>query len=821
MAKEMTVLKRNGDPESVLFDEILVRLKSLGGDLNINYTNLVIKTVNQLYDNISTSKIDELVAELCASMATEHLDYNILAGKIVISNNHKDTESDYKKIVSSLYFFSDTTHKERAPLVSEKFYTIVHENSEKIQKMIDYSRDYLIDYFGWKTLARAYLLKLKGKIVERPQHMWMRVALSIHGNDMPLVQETYDFLSLKFFTHATPTLFNAGRDHAQFSSCFLLKMDNDSVRGIYKTLSDCATISKYAGGIGLSIHNIRAKGSYIRGTNGISNGIVPMLKVYNHTARYIDQGGGRRPGAFAMYLEPWHADIEKFLEMRKNHGDEEDRARDLFYALWIPDLFMKRVKQNGKWTLFCPDEARGLDDTWGEQFEVLFKKYEQTLTQKREILARDLWFKILDSQIETGMPYICYKDACNKKSNQQNLGIIKSSNLCAEINLYSDENETAVCNLASIALPKFVNDKQFDYDKMHKLVKVIVMNVNKTIDINFYPTKESKLSNLLHRPIGIGVQGLADVFALMDIPFYSEEAKVVNKQIFETIYHSAIEKSMELSRERVKGIQKLKTTYGTFWKFMNKNPDCRLYCAIGPPQYKKETWALLEQYKPIYAEIINSEFPGAYSSFAGSPLSKGKFQFDLWDISPTKRYDWKSLREKIQLCGIRNSKLIALMPTASTSQILGNNECFEPFTSNIYVRRTLAGEFICINKYLQKDLYKIGLWNKMTKNSIIEKNGSIQHLKQLSQHLRDKYRTVWEIPQKHLIDMARDRGCYVCQSQSMNIWMKNPDYRKLTAMHFYGWKAGLKTGLYYLRTQAKAAPQQFTIEPIECLSCGS
>ena len=720
--------------------------------------------------------------------------------------------------------------------------------------MIDYNRDYLIDYFGFKTLERAYLLRVNGKLIERPQHMWMRVAVCIHLGNLEKIKTTYDLMSQKYFTHATPTLFNAGTPRPQLSSCYLIAMENDSITGIYNTLSDCAAISKWAGGIGLHIHNIRSQGSHIRGTNGTSNGIVPMLRVFNNTARYVDQGGGRRQGSFAIYLEPWHGDIMEFLDMKKNHGDEEARARDLFYALWIPDLFMKRVSENGDWTLMCPDKCPGLADCYGEEFNNLYEKYEKEGRGNNTVSARDIWFKILDSQMETGTPYLLFKDACNKKSNQKNLGTIKSSNLCTEIIEYSDENETAVCNLASIGLSNFVvetkspfigenvvytkNDckwcdmlklilrekgstfkeikitntefeafksthkvetlpllvhngenvggftdtltilrSTFDYQKLHEVTKIIVENLNNVIDINFYPTDKTKTSNMKHRPIGLGVQGLADVFAKMNIPFHSDDAKLVNKKIFHAIYHAALESSMEIAKRTM-----------------------------------------------------------PYSSFAGSPASEGILQFDMWENFDKREvdlmgYDWDKLKEDIKTHGIVNSLLIAPMPTASTSQILGNNECFEPFTSNIYVRRTIAGEFICINKYLMKDLINLNVWSEDVKNDIIRNNGSVQELSYIPKFIKEKYKIVWEIPMKHIIEMASDRGAYVCQSQSMNLWMKDPNYKKLTSMHFFSWKKGLKTGLYYLRTEAKAAPQQFTIEPTniskekldeeDCLMCGS
>jgi ribonucleotide reductase alpha subunit len=663
--------------------------------------------------------------------------------------------------------------------------------------MIDYNRDYLIDYFGFKTLERSYLMKNKDKNVERPQHMWMRVAIGIHGDlkfgskQLQLIKETYDLMSQKYFTHATPTLFNAGTPRPQLSSCYLLAMEDDSIDGIYNTLKDCALISKYSGGIGLHIHNVRAKGSHIKGTNGVTDGIVPMLRVFNNTARYVNQCG-KRNGSFAIYLEPWHADILDFLELKKNHGDEELKARDLFYALWISDLFMKRVKEkNGKWSLFCPNECPGLSDCYGDEFVALYEKYEQEGKARKTIDARDLWFLILDAQMETGTPYLLYKDTINRKSNQKNLGVIKSSNLCTEITEYSDAKETAVCNLASIALPAFVSNKQFDYDKLHEVTKVITNNLNRVIDVNFYPTEKTKLSNLRHRPIGIGIQGLADTFIMMDIPFCSEQAKEINKNIFETIYHAALEKSNEIAIERTKHLTSLMD---------------------GP---RSELLDYVPEYEYSILERENKNLLGAYSSFEGSPSSEGILQFDMWNVSPSDRYDWAKLKDSIRTFGLRNSLLVAPMPTASTSQILGYNECFEPLTSNIYSRRTLAGEFVVVNKYLMKELIELGLWNEQIKNNIIANKGSVQQLTIIPEHIREKYKIVWEIPMKHLIDMAVDRGAFICQSQSLNLWMEDPVYNKLTSMHFYAWEKGLKTGIYYLRRKAKHQAQQFTIQPEE------
>jgi ribonucleotide reductase alpha subunit len=801
---EMRVTKRNGELQDIAFDKILERVKKLGQEakININYSSLVMKVIDQLYDKIPTSKIDELAAEQCASMSTLNPDYGTLAGRIIVSNHQKNTDPNFYMVVNRLYNFRDINGKKK-PLLSNTLFEFVATYTQEIENMIDYERDYLIDYFGFKTLERSYLFKVGNNTVERPQHMWMRVAIGIHGytdnsytkeKALQLVKETYDLMSLKYFTHATPTLFNSGTPRPQMSSCYLIAMEDDSIDGIFSTLKDCAHISKWAGGVGLHIHNIRAKGSHIQGTNGTSNGLVPMLRVFNNTARYVDQGGNKRNGSFAIYLEPWHADIEDFLELKKNHGDEELKARDLFYALWVSDLFMERVKENGKWSLMCPHECPGLSDVYGDKFKTLYEKYEDEGKARKVVNARDLWFKILDAQMETGTPYILYKDAANKKSNQQNIGIIKSSNLCTEILEYSDDTETAVCNLASIALPSFVNEttKVFDYDKLHKVTKVITNNLNCVIDINFYPTEKCKKSNLSHRPIGIGVQGLADTFVLMDIPFHSEEAKTVNKLIFETIYHAALERSNELAINREKIIKE------------------SVLSELTENLYDKEyIWSRLNNRFEGSQSLC-----GAYSSFIGSPASEGILQFDMWSKEPTpNRYDWVTLKQNIITHGLRNSLLVAPMPTASTSQILGFNECFEPFTSNLYSRRTLAGEFVVVNKYLMRELIKLGMWNEQIKNNIIANKGSIQQLTMLPEHIRNKYKIVWEMPMKHLIDMAADRGAFICQSQSLNLWMEDPTYNSLTSMHFYSWKQGLKTGIYYLRRKAKHQAQQFTIEP--------
>jgi ribonucleotide reductase alpha subunit len=798
---EMRVTKRDGELQEVAFDKIMERVKKLGQEagIHINYSSLVMKVIDQLYDTIPTAKIDELAAEQCASLSTNHPDYATLAARIIVSNHQKNTEPIFSNVIMTLNEFNDIKGNNK-PLVSEMLCDFTKYFSKEINEMIDHERDYLIDYFGFKTLERAYLFRVNNTIVERPQHMWMRVAIGIHGDlnsidkkeSLRLVKETYDLMSQKFFTHATPTLFNAGTPRPQMSSCYLVAMEKDSIEGIFSTLKDCAHISKWAGGIGLHLHNIRAKGSHIQGTNGTSNGLVPMLRVFNNTARYVDQGGNKRNGSFAIYLEPWHADIEDFLEMRKNHGDEEMKARDLFYALWVSDLFMERVKENAKWSLLCPHECPGLSEVYGDKFKELYTKYETDGKVRKIVNARDLWFKILDAQMETGTPYILYKDAANSKSNQQNLGTIKSSNLCCEIIEYSDDKETAVCNLASIALPVFVDEKtkQFNYEKLHEVTKVVTNNLNRVIDINFYPTEKTKRSNFKHRPIGIGIQGLADTFVLMDIPFHSDEAKEINKLIFETIYHAALEKSNEISIERTSLLKNLLTNGS-----------------------REELFKTVDEYEYQCIRRNNQDILGAYSSFEGSPASKGILQFDMWDVIPSVRYDWNKLKESIVKYGVRNSLLVAPMPTASTSQILGFNECFEPFTSNLYSRRTLAGEFVIVNKYLMKELINLGLWNEQIKNNIIANKGSVQQLTVLPEHIRNKYKIVWEMPMKHLIDMSADRGAFICQSQSLNLWMEDPTYNSLTSMHFYSWKKGLKTGIYYLRRKAKHQAQQFTIEP--------
>jgi len=798
--EEMLVTKRDGSKEVIAFDKILKRIRTLGNEANIkiNYTSLVMKVIDQIYNNISTTKIDELSAEQCASMSTIHPDYNVLAGRIVVSNHHKNTTASFVDAMKQLYSFKDK-HGNDSPLISKSLYDTVMEHGDELDNMIDYNNDYLIDYFGFKTLERAYLMKVNGITVERPQHMWLRVSMGIHGNNLEKIKETYHYMSSKYFTHATPTLFNAGTPHPQLSSCYLIAMENDSIDGIYNTLKDCALISKWAGGIGLHIHNIRASGSHIRGTNGSSNGIVPMLRVFNHTAKYVDQGGGKRNGSFAMYLEPWHADIEAFLEMRKNHGEEDLRARDLFYALWTPDLFMERVKNGAEWTLMCPDECPGLSEVFGDEFKELYEKYEREGKGRKTMKARDLWFQVLDAQMETGTPYLLYKDSVNKKSNQANLGTIKSSNLCCEITEYSNSEETAVCNLASIALPAFIktgedDSVKFDFEQLHKVTKVVTNNLNNIIDVNFYPTDKTRRSNMRHRPIGIGVQGLADVFFKMNLAFHSDEAKQLNKDIFETMYHAALEQSNDIAIERYNIVKKK--------RYDNVSPDGDVY-------------ELFNEYEKPLLDVMNEAGTtvGSYSSFVGSPMSKGVFQFDMWKVTPSDRYDWNLLKDSIMKYGTRNSLLMAPMPTASTSQILGYNECIEPITSNIYSRRTIAGEFVIANKYLMNDLIKLELWNEKLKNNIVANNGSIQHLEMIPEEIRNKYKTVWEMPMRHLIDMAADRGAYICQSQSLNLWLEEPNYSNLTSMHFYSWSKGLKTGIYYLRRRARHQAQQFTIEP--------
>jgi ribonucleotide reductase alpha subunit len=1077
---DMYVLKRNGKREAISFDKILKRIKSLGKHFNLQhiiFAQLAIKVIDQLYDNIQTTKIDELTAEQCASMSSIHPDYTKLASAIVISNLHKNTSNCYYETTKKLYDYRDSNNNSFR-LIKTSIMEIIEAHKDSINAMIDYERDYFFDYFGFKTLERAYLMRCNKVIVERPQHLIMRVAITIHGSNMEKVKETYDLMSQKYFIHATPTLFNAGTPRPQLSSCYLLGMEDDSIEGIFNTLKECAQISKWAGGIGLHVHNIRANGSYIRGTNGTSNGLIPMLGVFNKTARYVDQGG-KRNGSFAIYIEPHHPDVEDFLDLKKNHGDEESKCRDLFYAMWISDLFMERVIGNKIWSLFCPDKCPGLSDCHSDAYRELYLKYENEGKFNKQINARDLWIKILDSQVETGTPYILYKDAANNKSNQKNLGTIKSSNLCVapetlvltreghlrienfknqevevwngesfskttiyqtsvssellevhtsdgcvlnctkyhkfyikdehlnttkiveaqdlkngmiiiesnfptisnsnilldaynigfsfsgqfvpinysleskilwfsgyvdgaginsfnkiiinnkskefmmnikymlqtcglnvsvnytdyynhffclnysqvqvlnklglisdkckllvhetsiaiedtniyitnvvdnkridktycfneelkhagifnglitsqctEIIEYSDSKETAVCNLASLGLSMFVKeDKTFDYDKLYEVTQVVTNNLNNVIDINYYPTPKTRKSNFKHRPIGIGVQGLADVFFKMDLPFISDEAKEINIKIFETIYYASLEKSMLLAKERFKTMRFLKQQYDlNNWTFISDEDECREYniynvtdaSILASISNDKVIDEALKTIKPIKAEIENLDFEycGAYSSFKGSPASFGQLQFDLWNVTPTSgRYDWTTLKENIMTYGIRNSLLVAPMPTASTSQILGNNECFEPITSNIYSRKTLAGDFVLVNKYLVEELLKLGLWNEELKNSIIANKGSVSHIQNLSPHLKEKYKIVWEMPMKEIINMSRDRGAFICQSQSLNLWIEDPDSKILTNMHFYSWKAGLKTGIYYLRRKARHQAQQFTIEP--------
>lgn len=754
----MYVVKRSGRKEPVHFDKITSRISKLSFGLNTKYiqSQAIAKSVIQgLYDGVTTTELDNLAAETAASMSVIHPDYAMLAARIAVSNLHKNTKKSFSRTIEDLYNYIDPKTNKKAPLIADDVFEIIMKDKDKLDAAIIHHRDYNYDFFGFKTLERSYLLKLDGQIVERPQHMLMRVAIGIHREDIDAALETYNLMSQKWFIHATPTLFNAGTPKPQLSSCFLLTMKDDSIPGIFDTLKQCAEISQSAGGIGVSIHNIRATGSYIKGTNGTSNGIVPMLRVFNDTARYVDQGGGKRKGAFAVYMEPWHADVFEFLELKKNHGKEEMRARDLFYALWIPDLFMKRVKANGDWSLMCPNECPGLYDTYGEEFEALYEKYEKAGKARRTVKAQELWFHILDSQIETGTPYMLYKDAVNKKSNQKNLGVIRSSNLCTEIMEYTAPDEVAVCNLASINLSKFANAeyKTFDFQKLYEIAYIATKNLNKVIDINYYPVPEAKKSNLRHRPIGLGVQGLADAFILLRHPFDSEEARILNKNIFETIYFAALTASKDLAKEH-----------------------------------------------------------GAYESFEGSPISQGIFQQDLWGVATTDRWDWEGLRKEIKEHGVRNSLLVAPMPTASTSQILGNNECFEPYTSNIYTRRVLSGEFVIINKHLLKDLNDLGLWSDDMKNAMIANNGSIQAINGIPEDLKALYKTSWEISGKTLIEMSADRGAFIDQSQSLNAFIEDANYGKLTSMHFYAWEKGLKTGMYYLRTRPAVDAIKFTVD---------
>lgn len=753
----MLVVKRDGRRETVKFDKVTSRIERLCYGLDMNYIEVIEvakKVIGGIYEGVTTVELDNLAAEVCASMTTKHPDYAILAARIAISNLHKVTSKSFSNTMKRLYTYEDPKTGENASLISKDVYEVIRNNAALLDSSIIYDRDFNYDYFGFKTLERSYLLKVDGKVIERPQHMLMRVAVGIHHTDIDAAIETYHLMSEKWFTHATPTLFNAGTPKPQLSSCFLLTMKDDSIDGIYDTLKNCAKISQSAGGIGLAIHNVRATGSYIKGTNGTSNGIIPMLKVFNDTARYVDQGGGKRKGAFAIYIEPWHSDIFEFLDLRKNHGKEELRARDLFFALWISDLFMKRVEANEEWSLFCPNEAPGLSDCYGDEFEKLYEKYEREGRARKTVKAQELWFEILEAQIETGNPYMLYKDHANRKSNQKNLGTIKSSNLCTEIMEYTAADEIAVCNLASLALPKFVIDGKFDHKKLYDITYVATKNLNKIIDINYYPVIEAQNSNFRHRPIGLGVQGLADTFIQLRMPFDSEEARGLNKDIFETIYFAAMTASKDLAITQ-----------------------------------------------------------GPYETFKGSPVSKGIFQFDMWGVTPQSgRWNWEELKREVKKHGVRNSLLVAPMPTASTSQILGNNECFEPYTSNIYTRRVLSGEFVVVNKHLMKDLIKLGMWDDKLKNEVIANNGSIQAVDRIPQNIKDLYRTVWEIKQKSLLEMSADRGAYICQSQSLNVHMQDPNFGKLTSLHFAAWKLGLKTGMYYLRTKAAADAIKFTVE---------
>jgi ribonucleoside-diphosphate reductase alpha subunit len=752
----MYVVKRDGRKEQVKFDKITARIIKMcyGLDPLVSPEAVAMKVIEGIYDGVTTSDLDNLAAEVAAAKTIDHPDYALLASRIAVSNLHKETKKNFSETMEDLYRYEDPKTGQNAALLAEDVYDIIMKNKELLDSSIIYDRDFRYDYFGFKTLSRSYLLKLHGKIVERPQQMLMRVSVGIHKNDIQAALKTYNLMSEGWFTHATPTLFNSGTPKPQMSSCFLLTTKEDSISGIYDTLKSCAKISQSAGGIGLSIHDVRATGSYIKGTNGTSNGIIPMLKVFNDTARYVDQGGGKRKGSFAIYLEPWHADVFDFLDLKKNHGKEEARARDLFYALWIPDLFMKRVKENGQWTLMCPHECPGLSDVHGADFEALYTKYEQGGKGRKTIKAQDLWFKILESQIETGTPYMLYKDAANGKSNQKNLGTIKSSNLCTEIMEYTAPDEIAVCNLASLALPKYVTDEGvFDHEKLFEVTYQATVNLNRIIDVNYYPVEEARVSNMRHRPIGLGVQGLADAFIMMRYPFESEEARKLNREIFETIYYAAMTASKDQAKE-----------FGT------------------------------------------------YETYKGSPVSKGEFQFDMWGVTPSDRWEWDVLKQEVMEHGVRNSLLVAPMPTASTAQILGNNECFEPYTSNVYTRRVLSGEFIVVNKHLLKDLVKEGLWTKEMRHTLMANNGSIQNIKEIPQDLKDLYKTAWEISQKAIIEQAADRGAYICQSQSLNIFMENANFAKLTSMHFYGWEKGLKTGMYYLRTKAATDAVKFTVE---------
>ena len=751
----MQVIKRNGKHESVSFDKVLARVKKLCYELDpkfVDSTVVSMKVIQGIYDGVTTTELDNLAAETAATMATIHPDYAKLAARIAVSNLHKNTDKSFSKTVKALYNYIDPKTGQKAGLIAEDVYQIIQKHADELDSAIIHDRDYDFDFFGFRTLEKSYLLRMYGEVVERPQQLFMRAAVGIHKTDIAAAIETYQLMSEKWFIHATPTLFNAGTPKPQLSSCFLLTMTEDSIEGIFETLKRCSLISQSAGGIGLSIHNIRATGSYIKGTGGISNGLVPMLRVFNDTARYVDQGGGKRKGAFAIYLEPWHADIYSFLALKKNHGKEEARARDLFYAMWISDLFMQRVKENGDWSLFCPNEAPGLCDCYGGEFEALYHRYEREGKARQVVKAQELWFEILTSQIESGTPYILYKDACNRKSNQKNLGTIRSSNLCTEILEYTSKDEVAVCNLASINLSKFVQNGKFNFEKLVDITRVVTRNLNKVIDVNYYPIPEARNSNMRHRPVGIGVQGLADAFIMLRMPFDSPAARQLNRDIFEAIYFAAVSES----------------------------------CAIA----KRD---------------------GTYETYIGSPMSKGEMQFDMWGVTPSDRWDWAALRKEVAEFGVRNSLLVAPMPTASTSQILGNNECFEPYTSNIYSRRTLSGEYVILNKHLLNDLIALGLWDEEMKQILIASNGSVQNIDGLPQALKDLYKTAWEISQRVILDMAADRGAFICQSQSLNVFLENANFAKLSSMHFYGWERGLKTGMYYLRSKAAVDPIKFTL----------
>ena len=822
----MFVIKRDGSQEEVSFDKILHRIKKVSDELSVNVHEITQKVCARIHDNVKTHELDEFASQLCSSLILEHPDYGKLASRLVISNHQKRTSPSFSETISILYdnYNFEGNHN---PIISKELYEITMKNKEKLNDYIDYDRDYLIDYFGFKTLERAYLLRKDGKIIERPQHMWMRVALGIHGKDFKDALETYDLLSQKFFTHASPTLFNAGTPRSQMSSCFLLDVE-DSIKGIYENIGDCAQISKYAGGIGINVHDIRCKDSVIRGTNGKTDGIIPMLRVYNATARYVNQSS-KRLGSIAIYIEPWHGDIMDWLDLRKNHGAEEERARDLFYAMWIPDLFMERVKNDEMWSLMCPDICKGLSTSYGEDFKKLYTKYESEGKFIKQVKAQKIWYKILEAQIETGTPYMAFKDAVNLKNNQQNIGTIKSSNLCIEINEFTAPDEIAVCNLASICLPMFVeyeNEKPiYNFEKLHSITKVITKNLNKIIDKNFYPVDKAWRSNMKHRPTGIGVQGLADTFIKMRMAFDSLEAKELNKKIFETIYHGSVECSMELSRKRKRLYEEM-TMLSTAGLEDNMEKIKQIEEHLNLNEWERK---------------LSKKFKGAYSSYEGSPVSKGILQFDMWNVKPDSgMYDWDKLKLNIKENGVRNSLLIALMPTASTSQIMGNNEAFEAITSNLYKRKTLAGEFILINKYLVEDLIKLDLWNTDIREKIMINDGSVQNIEEIPDNIKALYKTVWEIKQKNIIDLSADRAPYICQAQSMNLFVAEPNPNLLTKMHFYTWGKGLKTGMYYLRTRPRASTQQFTIdprksksnlgqntniapstEPEECLNCGA